>query len=148
IARVKVHFAVDADGLLSVSAEEQTTGARASVEVQPSYGLSADEMIAMLQASQEHARDDIMKRLVEEARVEAERSVIELESAMKQDAALLTEAERKRINLQIAYVREAITEGDRERMDVELSQLAALANPFAEKRMNEAVGKALKGTKV
>ena len=121
IARVEITFAVDADGLLTVSAKEQTTGIAQKVEVKPSYGISEDEMKDMLLKSMEHAKDDIMQRLVVEAKVDAERSIIELESAMKQDGDLVDESMSKLITAQIGYLREAIAEEDRERIDMEVA---------------------------
>ena len=77
-ARVLVTFAVDADGLLTVSAEERTTGARQRVEVRPSYGLAEEEMVRMLRESMEHGADDMQRRLLIEARVEARRVLLAL----------------------------------------------------------------------
>lgn len=145
IARVKVTFAVDADGLLTVSAEEMATSVAQQVEVKPSYGLSADEMERMLLESMQHAREDISERLLAEAKMEAERAIIELQSAMKQDGELLSDAENTLISNQVGYVREAIQEGDRDRIDMEIQQLASSAQGFAERRMNKAVARALKG---
>lgn len=149
VARVHIDFAVDADGLLTVSAREQTTGAAQTVHVKPSYGLPPEEIERMLRESMEHAREDITERLLAEAKMEAERAIVELESALNADGeALLTPPERTLIEQQAAYLREAISEGDRDRIDVELQQLAKIASPFAERRMNRAVGKMLHGKKI
>ena len=148
IARVRVSFVVDADGLLTVSAEELMTGERQEIAVKPSYGLPVEEMERMLMESMEYARSDIMNRLVAEARVEAERAIIELESAIKQSPECVDAAEQKLIERQIVYLREAIAEGDRERMDAELQQLGLAANAFAQRRMDSAVAGALKGAHI
>lgn len=148
IARVKVTFTVDADGLLTVSAEEIRTGAAQSIHVKPTYGLEPEEMERMLRASMEHAREDITQRLLAEARMEAERSIIELESAMKQDKTPLNAAEKAAIASQIQVVRNAASGDDRDYIDVELQQLAALANPFAQRRMDSAITSALKGAHI
>lgn len=148
IARVKVTFAVDADGLLSVTAQEKTTGAQQRVDVKPSYGLPPEEIERMLLESMKHAREDISERLLAEAKVEAERNIAELHSAMKADGDLLSEAERKLIDSQTAYLREAIREGDRDRIDVEAQQLGRVTQAFAEKRMDRAIQAALKGSHV
>ncbi len=74
-ARIRVSFAVDADGLLTVSAREKTTGIEARVEVKPSYGLTEDEMAQMLRDSIDNAREDMEQRLLTEARVEARRGI-------------------------------------------------------------------------
>lgn len=145
IARVKVNFAVDADGLLTVSAVEETTGKMQTVEVKPSYGLPSEEMERMLRASMEHARADIMGRLLVEARVEAERSIIEIESAITSDGHLLSDAEKALITRQMQTVRNAIQGEDRDYIDMEVQQLAKAAQHFAERRMNESIAKALVG---
>lgn len=148
IARVRVSFTVDADGLLTVSAEEVTTGAHQAVEVRPSFGLSEEEMEYMLLESMERAKDDIMGRLLAEARVEAERTIIEIESAMAADGDLLSDPERQLIASQVSYLREAAKEGDRERIDMEMQQLAMAGQAFAERRMDRAVASVLKGQRI
>ncbi|MDX2073163.1 MAG: Fe-S protein assembly chaperone HscA [Alphaproteobacteria bacterium] len=148
IARVKVTFMVDADGLLTVSAQEQTTGRMQHIEVKPSYGLPPEEMERMLRESMEHARADIMGRLLVEARVEAERAIIEIESAMKTDSHLLSEAEKKLIAQQMQAVRNAAGGADRDYIDAEVSELGRVAQNFAERRMNQSITKALKGKNI
>ncbi len=148
IARIKVTFAVDADGLLTVSAQEETTGKQQHIEVKPSYGLPTSEMERMLRESMEHARADIMGRLLVEARVEGERAIIEIESAMKADTHLLTDAEKTVITRQIQTVRNALQGTDREYIDMEVQQLAIAAQNFAEKRMNASIGVALAGKNI
>ncbi|MDX2113737.1 MAG: Hsp70 family protein [Alphaproteobacteria bacterium] len=148
IARVKVTFAVDADGLLTVSAEEKTTKIRQIVQVKPSYGLADGQIEAMLLESMKTAQKDILERLLVEAKVEAERQVIEIESAMKADGALLSEAEQKSIRRQIQVVRNACAGTDREYIDAEIQELARVAANFAQRRMDKAIGSALKGTHI
>ncbi len=148
IARVKVTFTVDADGLLTVAAEEKTTGARQAVHVKPSYGLPPEDIERMLRESMENARKDITERLLLEARVEAERAIVELESAMKQDGGLLEEAEKSRLERQMAVLRNAIEGSDRDYIDAELNELGRLAQPFAERRMDRAIAVALKGAHI
>lgn len=148
IARVKVTFSVDADGVLSVSAEETQTGVRQAVHVKPSYGLEPEDIERMLLISQENAKQDIMQRLDREAKVEAMRALAEIESALASDGHLLSDAERKLLEMQMNYVREAVEEGDRERIDAEIQQLGHAAAPLAERRMNQAVAKVLSGCHV
>lgn len=148
IARVKVTFMVDADGLLTVSAKEETTGSEQTVNVKPSYGLPLDEIEIMLRSSMEHGREDITERLLVESRVEAERIVIEIESALKTDSDLLSEAQQKQLARQIQLVRGVLDSDDRDYIDVEAQQLAKIAQPFAEKRMDRAIGHALKGAHI
>ncbi len=148
IARIKVTFTVDADGLLTVSAQEKNTGAVQSIHVKPSYGIEPEQIEKMLMDSMQHAQKDIMERLLAEARVEAERSIVELESAMKQDMVLLDEKEKTAIARQVQVVRNAAAGEDREYIDAEVQQLAKLAGPFAERRMDRAIGSALKGSHI
>jgi len=148
IARINVTFAVDADGLLTVSAEEKTTGKKQIINVKPSYGIEPEQMEKMLLESMENAKRDITERLLIEARVDANRSIIELNSALKQDADLLLEGEWRRIERQVAVLRNAIDGEDRDYIDAELQELGRIAQPFAERRMDRAINSALKGTKV
>jgi molecular chaperone HscA len=148
IARIKITFTVDADGLLTVSAEEKTTGAKQSVDVQPAYGINPEDMERMLRESMENARQDMTERLLVEARMEAERTVIELESALKQDANLLSEAERGLISRQAERVKDAVAGDDYDLIDAEKAELARMVGPFAQRRMDKAIASALKGAHI
>jgi molecular chaperone HscA len=148
IARIMVTFTVDADGVLTVSAQEKTTGTEQTVHVRPSYGLPTEQIEKMLMESMQHARKDMGERLLAEARVEAERNIIELESAMKQDAGLLEEAERKAFAKQIQTVRNAAEGEDRDYIEAEIAELGRLAQNFAERRMDRAIAAALKGAHI
>lgn len=148
VARIKVTFTVDADGLLTVSAQEKTTAVRQDVEVKPSYGLEIDEIELMLRASMEHAKEDILERLLVEARVEAQRTIYDLESAMQADGELLDEKERNRILVQIAALSEAMAGDERELIDAQMQALHELSNSFAQRRMDKAIGSALQGTHI
>ncbi|MCC7310771.1 MAG: Fe-S protein assembly chaperone HscA, partial [Sulfuritalea sp.] len=97
-ARIRVTFQVDADGLLSVTAREQTTGHEARIEVKPSYGLSDDEIAAMLKDSFSHAGDDAFRRALREAQVEAQRLIEATQSALQDSADLLATLERAHID--------------------------------------------------
>lgn len=145
VARIKVTFTVDADGLLSVSAEETTTGIKQHVDVKPSYGLEIDDIEHMLREGMEHARDDILKRLLVEARVEAERTIHDIQTAMDKDAHLLIEGEAQKITAQMQAVKAAIQGDDRDVIDFAAEQLNNISNPFAERRMDSAIASALKG---
>ncbi|HEU5047008.1 MAG TPA: Fe-S protein assembly chaperone HscA [Rickettsiales bacterium] len=148
IARVKVTFNVDADGLLSVSAVEENTGVEQSVQVKPSYGLEEEEIERMLLESMQFAKEDITSRLLREAEVEAKRSIEEIHSAFAVDGELLEEQEVADINRQISILEQAMESKDRDRIDYECEQLHHVSRPFAEKRMDRAIRSALKGVKV
>lgn len=147
-ARIRITFTLDADGLLSVAAEELTTGAKQQVEVQPSYGLAFEEIERMLRDSMEHARTDILERLLIEARVEAERSLQDVASAIAKDAALLRPGEREMIEAQALRVQRAIAGVDREKIDHEVAQLNHVVGSFAQRRMDAAIAGALQGVSV
>ena len=148
IARIEVSFAVDTNGLLTVSATEAITGVVQQVVVTPSYGLDIDEIERMIIESMEHGRDDIMQRLLIEAKVEAERIIAELHSALAVDSDLLSEAEQQNINAQTVILQQAIASNQRDQITIAHEQLNKLIEPFAERRMNQAVMQALAGRKV
>ncbi len=144
-ARIKVTFAVDADGLLSVEAVEQTSGARAAIEVKPSYGLSDEDMVRMLRDSMENAEEDMRRRLLIEARVDAERVRLALDAALKADGALASEADRKAIGEAAARLDRVRAGEDRELIVASIEALEKAALPFAQARIDRAIGQALSG---
>ena len=145
MARIRVQFTVDADGLLTVSAEETTTQTKQEIMVQPSYGLDFEEMQRMLLLAQEHAQRDILERLLIEARVEAERLVQDVTRAIHAQAHLLKPGEHEMFAAQLDTVRQAMSGSDRERIDYEVQQLNVMVGPFAERRMNAAISEAFQG---
>ncbi len=147
-ARIRITFTIDADGLLTVTAQELTSGTTQQVEVKPSYGLAFEEIERMVTAGMEHARADIMARLLIEARVDAERVILDVTSAIAADMALLKPGEQAMIEGQISRLRGVIAGENRERIDHEVQQLNALVGPFAERRMNAAIAGALAGRNV
>ena len=147
-ARIKVTFQVDADGLLAVSASEQTTGVEASIVVKPSYGLSDDEIARMLQESFAYAAPDMVARAAAEARVEAERIVDATEGALRSDGDLLSAADRIPIEQAIAAVRRLAGQDDHHALVNAVSALNAATEEFAARRMNRGVGRALTGRSV
>lgn len=147
-ARIEVKFAVDADGLLTVSARETITGIEQSIEIKPSYGLSFEDIEAMLLASMEHAQSDIIERLLIESRVDAERVIHDIESAIAKDKALLKQGEDAMIALQIKRLREIMQKDNRDQIDYEVEQLNHMVASFAERRMNASIKNALSGQHV
>ena len=147
-ARIRVSFAVDADGLLAVSAEERTTGVAQRIEVKPSYGLSHDDMADMLYDSLEHAEADVTQRLLVEARVEARRNLLALEAALAKDGALLAEDERAAIDKGRADLETAMAGEDRDAINAAAEALETLSKPFAERRMDRGIRDALAGLSV
>jgi molecular chaperone HscA len=147
-ARIRVTFAVDADGLLTVSAREASTGVESRIEVKPSYGLTEEEMAAMLRASIDNAADDMERRLLTEARVEARRAVNAVQSALAVDADLLSEAERAAIDATIEAVERAMSGSDRAAIQGSAEELEHRTKNFAERRMDRGIRHALSGRAV
>ncbi len=147
-ARIRVTFQVDADGLLTVSAREATTGVEQRVEVKPSYGLTEDEMAHMLRESMEHGEADMLARLLAEAKVEAERARLAVASALRADGDLLSADERAAIDAAVARVREAVAGSDREAVTAAAADLEEATKVFAERRMDRGIRGALSGVSV
>ena len=147
-ARIRVTFQVDADGLLSVTAREQTTGVEASVTVKPSYGLSEDEISRMLKDSFGHAEEDMKLRELREQKVEAARLLESIYSALSSDADLLNEAERAQIDAMIQHLETVRAQDDKDEIKNSISALSEGTKDFAARRMNRTILEALQGKSV
>lgn len=148
-AKIELMFNVDADGLLSVSARETSTGTQAGVEVKPSYGLTDEEITSMLQASFEHATEDANQRSLMEARVESGRVIEALGNALAEDgAALLMESDIQALQQAIEELGR-VSEGEDHLAISEGTELLGRASEeFASLRMDAAVRKALAGRNI
>jgi molecular chaperone HscA len=143
-----VTFQVDADGLLSVSAREKTTGVESSIVVKPSYGLTDDEIARMLQDSFSHAAEDRDLRALGEQRVEADALLESVGAAIAKDADLLREPERRAIEERMQALR-AVREGtDHRAVKAAIEALNRASEPFAARRMDRAITGALAGRRV
>ena len=147
-ARIRVTFQVDADGLLSVSAREQTTGVEANVVVKPSYGLSDDEITSMLQAGFEHASTDMQARALREHQVDAERLIEATGQALAEDADMLSAEELASIEGCIAQLHRLVQGTDHLAIKAGTDELSAKTADFAAKRMDKAIRLALTGSRV
>jgi len=147
-AHVRVTFQVDADGLLTVSAAEDTSGIEQHVEVKPSYGLSEEEMTQMLYDSMANAKDDMELRLLAEARVEAERAMNAVTSALQADCRLLSVEERERIGEKMDVLHHILKGDDREAINGAAKDLDVATQAFAEKRMDKGIRDALTGVEI
>jgi len=149
-ARIRVTFQVDADGLLSVSAKEETSGVEASVEVKPSYGLQDAEIEAMLKASMEFAGEDKDTRSLREQQVEADRVLEAIDSAMADDGEeMLSADEREKIQQvrsELAIARHNATE-TQELKDA-MKKLEKVSAEYVARRMNASVQKSMAGHQV
>ena len=147
-ARIRVTFQIDADGLLSVSAREQKTGVESSVRVKPSYGLSDDDIIHMLQDGNAAAKADMAERELRENRVEADRLIESTDSALAEDADLLSDAERAAIEVAEASLRKAAAGSDAAAIKKELDHLTQATGEFAARRMDRSIRRALAGQNI
>ena len=147
-ARIRVTFQVDADGLLSVSAREMTSGVEASVVVKPSYGLSDDDVARMLREGFGSAEVDMHQRTLREAQVDAERLVLATRSALAADGDLLDAAERTSIERRIGDLEQARAGDDPAAIRAALDALADSTEGFAAMRMNRSIRSVLTGRRV
>ncbi len=147
-ARIRVTFQVDADGLLSVTAKEETTGVESGIEVKPSYGLTDSEIESMLRDSMEHAADDVAARRLREQQVEAERVLEALAAALAQDGSLLDKAEREAIDVAASRLQLARDGNDAAAIKQAMTELDRASTEFVARRMNGSIKKALSGHKV
>jgi molecular chaperone HscA len=148
-ARIRVTFAVDADGLLQVSAREQASGVQAQIDVKPSYGLSDEQIARMLQESFSTAEADMQARALVEARVDAQRMLLATQGALDADGALLAPPERAGIDaLMLALRAIAANSTDAAAIEAATHALAHGTEAFAAARMNAGIQKALAGKRV
>lgn len=147
-ARIRVTFQVDADGLLSVSAREQTTGVQAQIEVKPSYGLDDDTITQMLRDSMSNAKDDAAARARAEAKVEAESLIDAIQAALALDADLLNEDELNKINGLIARLNASLAAYMAEQIRALVHELTHATDDFAARRMDRNIQRALGGVNV
>jgi molecular chaperone HscA len=147
-ARIRVQFQVDADGLLDVTAREQTTGVEAAITVKPSYGLADTDIERMLLDSQAHAAADMEARALAEAQVEGERMLAATLSALGSDADLLAPEERASIEAAMAKVRQLVAGADRHALNAAVTALNRTTEEFATRRMDRSVSVALTGRSV
>ncbi|MDP2263644.1 MAG: Fe-S protein assembly chaperone HscA [Hydrogenophaga sp.] len=147
-ARIRVSFTVDADGLLSVSAKEQGSGVESRVDVKPAYGLSDEQIAAMLQDSFATAQQDMQARALVEARVDADRMVAATHSALAADADLLEPEERTSIDELITELQASALGDDAAAIEAATQALAKGTEAFAAMRMNRGIQQALAGRKL
>ena len=148
-ARIRVTYQVDADGLMSVIAQEQTSGVVADIVVKPSYGLADGEIEAMLRASMDNAREDINARMLREQQVEAKRVIEAIDSALAIDGAiLLTKAEIDTINKVRNELFESIDSADTPALKKAIKAVELVSESYVAKRMNASVTQALAGKQI
>ncbi len=148
-ARIRVTYQVDADGLLSVRAEESTSGITADIVVKPSYGLTDTEIASMLRASVEHAPDDIAARMLKEQQVEANRVIEALNSALAIDGGeLLSTSEFGEITAARNHLQSLLESSDTEAIKQAIKAVEAVSETYVARRMNANVKEALAGKQI
>ncbi|WP_345844473.1 Fe-S protein assembly chaperone HscA [Shewanella algae] len=147
-AHIRVTFQVDADGLLSVTAMEKSTGVQSSIQVKPSFGLSDTEIAGMLKDSMQNAKEDIELRMLTEQRVEAARVLESLHSALAKDGELLSQEERALVDRAMANLSETAANGDVDAIKAAIEAVDAQTQEFAARRMDNSIRAALKGQSV
>ena len=147
-ARIRVTFQVDADGLLSVSAQEQSTGVQAQIEVKPSYGLDDSTITQMLKDSMSNAAEDMAARARAEAVVEAESLTDAVNAALELDNDLLEAEELQQIQQDIAALQGRLKDGKAEDIRAAVAKLSHSTDNFAAKRMNRNIQRALTGQSI
>ena len=147
-AHIRVTFQVDADGLLSVTAMEKSTGVESSIQVKPSYGLTDGEIASMIQDSMSYAEQDVKARMLAEQKVEAARVLESLNGALAADAALLSAAERQVIDEAAAHLSVVAMGNDADAIEEAIKNVDKQTQDFAARRMDKSVRVALKGQSV
>ncbi|RFO98420.1 Fe-S protein assembly chaperone HscA [Rhodoferax lacus] len=148
VARIRVTFTVDADGLLNVGAKEQVSGVEARIDVKPSYGLSDEQIAQMLKDSFSTAQQDMQARALVEARVDTDRLLLATRSALAVDGALLDATERAAIDAAMLAAEQSLASPDAAHIEAVAKELAQATEAFAAARMNHGIAQALAGKNI
>ncbi|MBC8045281.1 MAG: Fe-S protein assembly chaperone HscA [Fimbriimonadaceae bacterium] len=145
LPKIEITFQLNADGILTVKAKELRSNTEQSIEVKPQYGLTEEEMSLMLIDSIKHAKDDMATRALVEARVEAENMITTCEIFIKKNSALLNEEEIAGTNSRIEKLKTKLNSEDKDEIHQYIEDLNDFTRPFAERVMDMAINKAMKG---
>ena len=147
-AKIRVTFQVDADGLLSVTAEELSTGTKAEIQVKPSYGLESSIIENMLQDSHSHAQTDMETRSIKEAQLEATQLLDAIANALAVDGDLLSPAEADKLAASIQELEAIMVKGSSAQIHAATEELNQVSSDFAAKRMDLHIANALRGESI
>ncbi|MGN6615590.1 MAG: Fe-S protein assembly chaperone HscA [Ilyomonas sp.] len=145
LPKVEVSFLINADGILVVTAKELRSGVEQSIEVKPQYGLTDEEVEAMLMDSITHAKDDMQIRALVEARTEGEQILETTEKFLTKNASLVSKEEMTETASAMQALQLALTMEDKDLIHKKIEELNEVTRPFAERAMDMAVSSALKG---
>ena len=148
LARVAVEFTLDADGLLTVTASEESTGLAQSVEIKPSYGLTDEEVENMLMASIDNAEADVEERLLIDTKVEAERLMSVVNKAITEHPGLLNTEEKEAIEDALGNLQDALSQNVRQLISQAKENLDKITVDFAGRRMDASMAEVLKDKNV
>lgn len=145
LPKVEISFLINADGILVVKAKELRSGVEQSIEVKPQYGLTDAAVEQMLMESITHAKDDIKIRSLVEAQTEAQQLILTTKSFLQKNGSFLTDDEKSDTDEAIEELEFAITSSDKDAINIKMEVLNSLSRPYAERVMDEAISKAMKG---
>lgn len=146
--KVDINFLLNADGILKIQAIELRSGVKQEVEVKPTYGITDDQVEQMLMDSITHAKDDVARRMVIEARTEGEQMIYTVERFLQKNGEHVTLEEGVETNKLVEDLKRELTGGDKDRIHKAIDALNEYTRPFAERLMDTAISHAMKGKKL
>lgn len=144
-AKIEVTFAIDTDGILSITARESTSGAAQTIEIKPSYGLSLEEVNNILESSFQNAEEDYHLKLLAETKIDAENLINGILKAIEETPDLLSKQQEKELSLAINSLKESVYKDDREQILTKINELNKLATHFIERHLNKGAKLLLEG---
>lgn len=145
LPKIDIGFNLNADGILMIEAIELRSGIKQTIDIKPQYGLTDTEVEQMLMAAMQNAETDMAKRLLAEARTEAEQIIYQCRKIMKGNESLLSAEEIIQTETAVLELERLCQEDDRDAINQAMDRLNSITRPFAERLMDEAIGKALTG---
>ena len=148
LPKVEVSFLVNADGILVVTAKELRSGIEQSIEVRPQYGLTDEEVEKMLMDSIAHAKEDMQTRALVEAQTEARQIIDTTSQFISKNKSFLTEQELAETRSAIQSLGDLREKNNKDEIHAGIEKLNEISRPYAERLMDEAIGKAIKGKNI
>lgn len=145
LPKVEVKFLINADGILQVKAKELRSGVEQSIDIQPQFGLSDQEVERMLLESITHAKDDIAKRALVEAKTEGKQLLETTERFLQKNAIRITQIELTETAMAMQNLQLALTMDDKNLIQQKIEELNEISRPYAERLMDEAISQQMKG---